>query len=319
MYWNVLARFDMMQIWNGQGHSGHGVDRLAPPLTNVPVVPLALGLLTTTRSTVVAGAARARSRRVGVRVRDLPGGLASSPGVPLQLQHQLAGPGLGVRGLRGACALVRRRGILYFTGAVALGTFGIGVYEGFAFVLVTVFLAVIWRTPTWALAFRTAGIAFASAAAWFVLSRLVTFNVPDDKSGYVGSILGLDGIAADPVGRAVEAVSRMVGILLERWLYFGYTNPLPAVVLAVLFAAAVGAAWSRPRQQRALSFLVLLGLALIPLVAAFLTKVLFQRAMVFLPTIFVIVCALGLPVIRRHLSGRTGWLRHRGRGARHRR
>ena len=81
------------------GTLGHGADRLAPPLDQRSRGAAGAGSAHHHRSTVVARAARARSRRVGVRVRDLPGGLAPSPGVPLQLQHQLAGPGLGVRGL----------------------------------------------------------------------------------------------------------------------------------------------------------------------------------------------------------------------------
>lgn len=307
LYWNV-SRFDMMQIWNGQGRWGMGLTAWLLPSTNVPVVPLALGLLAT------AGALWWLARHE-LGLSEWEAAFATSlavslPALVFHLSYSINSLGLGLAyaSCVAGCALARRPGSLPLLGAVALGAFAIGVYEGFAFVLVTVFLAVIWRTPTWDMAFRTGTVTCAAAALWFALSKLVTVNVPAGQSGYVGTILGLDGIAADPVGRAVEAATRMIGILLERWLYFGYTNPLPAVVLACLFIAAVRVAWLRPRQQRALSFLVLLGLVLIPLVAAFLTKVLFQRSMVFLPTIFVIVCALGLPAIRRHLSGRAGWL-----------
>src|SRR6476646_660095 len=47
LYWNV-SRLDMMQIWNGQGRWGMGLVAWLLPSTNVPLVPLALGLALTT-------------------------------------------------------------------------------------------------------------------------------------------------------------------------------------------------------------------------------------------------------------------------------
>ncbi len=303
LYWN-LSRADMMEVWNGQGRWGMAITSWLLPSTNVPVVPLALGLAAATAALWWLG-------RSIMGLSEWEAAFATSlavslPALVFHFSYSINSLGLGLAYL--ACAAsavwVTRRGVLAVAGAVFAGAYAIGVYEGFAFVLVTVFLALIWREATWAMVGRTAATAIAAAGVWFALSKLVTLGVSEGRSGYVGDILGLGGISADPAGRAIDAITRMVGIVIERWLYFGYSNPLPAIVMAAVFAGAVRAAWTRPRSERLIAVLVLVGLALIPLVAAFLTKVLFQRSMVFLPTIFVILCGIGLPVLR-HLGGRT--------------
>lgn len=303
LFWNV-SRLEMMQAWNSQGRWGMGLVSWLLPSTSVPLVPLALGLIGT------AGALWWLARVVlalGEWETAFATSLAVSlPALVFHFSFSINSLGLGVAYV--ACVtsatLVSRSGWLATTGAVAAGAFAIGVYEGFAFALVSVFLAVIWRTPTWAVVVRTALVTLGSAVTWLVLSKLVTIGVPDGESGYVGDILGLGGIAADPVGRATGAVVRIIGIVMERWLYFGYFNPLPAVVIAIIFFGAVRSAWIKLRSERTLAILVLIGLLLIPFVASLLTKVLFQRSMVFLPTIFVVICGLGLPALR-DVGGKT--------------
>lgn len=306
LYWNV-SRSEMMDIWNNQGRWGMGLTSWLLPATNGPVVPLALGLVAATCS--LWWLAR-HQMRLGEWESAFATCLAvSMPALVFHFSFSINSLGLGLAyaACAVACALVRQPGWGPALGAVAAGAYAIGVYEGFAFVLVTFFLAVAWWVPTWVTVARTAGVTAGAAALWFVGSKLVTIDVPEQSSGYVGTVLGLDGIAADPVGRAVEAVRRMVGILGERWLYFGYSNPLPAVVLLVLLAVALRAAFVRPRGQRLISLLVVVGLLTIPLVAAFLTKVLFQRAMVFLPTIVVILCGIALPVLVRAARPALVW------------
>lgn len=306
LYWN-MSRLEMLSVWNNQGRWGMGLTALLLPSTDVPVVPLAIGLLLS----VVAFWWTAR-RVFGLTEWEsaLVASLAISlPALVFHFSFMINALGVGIA--YAACAgcaslLISRSTMPAIVGAVALGALAIGVYEGFAFVLGVTLLAVIWRSPQWSTVLRCATVAIGATAAWFVVRYLFMLALPREGTNYVDSMVDLEGAVADPVARVVDAASRTFGIIVERWLYLGYSNPLPAIFVGVVFVAAVRVAWSRKGGARLWSLLVLFALPVIPFVAGVMTRVIFQRSMVYLPLIVVMVLGVGLPALRDRYSSWPG-------------
>ena len=294
LYWN-MSRLEMLGVWNNQGRWGMGLTALLLPSTDVPVVPLALGLA------LSVGAFWWTARRM-FGLTEWESALATSLAIslPALVFHfsftiNALGVGLAYAACAGCAALlIERSTVLPMLAAVVLGALAIGVYEGFAFVLGVTLLAVIWRTPEVSTVVRCAVVAVGAAMAWLVVRYLFMLTLPRESTNYVGGMVDVKGAVADPVARIVDAASRTFGIIVERWLYLGYSNPLPALLVGIVFLAGAGVAWSRSGAARLWSVLVLVALPIIPLVAGVMTRVIFQRSMVYLPLIVVVVLGIGL-------------------------
>lgn len=305
LYWN-MSRLDMLGVWNNQGRWGMGLTALLLPSTDVPLVPLALGLA------LSVGSFWWTARRL-FGLTEWESALAASLAISLpalvfhfSFMINALGVGIAYAACAGCAALLLSKSTApRVVAAVALGAFAIGVYEGFAFVLGVALLAVIWRGPELSTVLRCAAVAVGATVTWFVVRLLFMFVLPRTGTNYVDSMVDLKGAIADPVTRIVDATSRTFGIIVERWLYLGYSNPLPAVFVGIVFVVAARVAWSRQGGARLWSVLVLAALPVIPFVAGLMTRVIFQRSMVYLPLIVVVVMGIGLPALR---SRYQSWL-----------
>ncbi|MBL0749142.1 glucosyltransferase domain-containing protein [Nocardioides baculatus] len=298
LYWN-MSRVEMLEVWSNQGRWGMGLAALLLPSTNVPLVPLALGLA------LSVAAFWWTARRV-FDLTEWESALAVSlamslPALVFHFSFMINALGVGIA--YAACAgcaavLMTRHTPLSTVAATALGAVAIGVYESFAFVLGVTLLALIWRSPKLSTVLRCAAVAVGATVTWFLVRYVFILALPREGGNYVTSMVDVNGAVADPVTRVVDAASRTFGIIVERWLYLGYSNPLPAIFVGIVFIAGVRVAWSRTATARLWSMLVLIALPIIPFVAAVMTRVIFQRSMVYLPLIVVMVLGVGLPAMR---------------------
>ncbi len=296
MFWN-FSRLEMFGVWNGQGRWGMALAALLLPSANVPVVSLALGLFATTLS--MWWLARRILNLTEWEAAATTALAVTLPALVFHFSFSINSLGLGLGFV--ACVLCAHLcfngGLAGKVGAVVAGAFAIGVYEGLAFALAAVLLAHVWERPRWRSVIESIAVMLGAAVVWFVLN-IIAVNSSSSSTGYVSEMMG-GSEDAGLLGAVRDAVVRMIGIIAERWLYFGYTNPLPAIVLAVSFIAGVEAARKRPRADRVVSVLVLVALIAVVITPGVLTGVVFQRSMVFLPPVFVVALGIGLPTLRR--------------------
>lgn len=286
----------MAAAFAGQGRWGMAVQYAVLPENIVPTVSTGLGVVLIGASVWV----------MATRVLDLSWAQAAlfasvaatlpALGFAISFATIAVGFGIGFACVSAYAYLARlpldqNRAIL----AVLAGALAIGTYQAFAFAILAVALAATALVPRWSTVVVHGGLILGAFVTHLAMSTLARVALPVGEDEFISGVMDLPGLAADPLGRVQAAAERGWGLLAPGGGVFDALQPwltLVAVALAVL--ALQSSVRRHTGAPRLMSLAAVVGLVLVPFVAALFVPELPLRSMVYLPYCLLALAAVAL-------------------------
>ena len=294
----------LASLFAAQGRWGMALQYAILPETVLPTVSTGLGVL------LIGGSLWVISTRV-FRLTPAVAGMvttvaATLPTIGFAVSFATIALGIGLAfaasAVYGVCAdspTWQRLGL-----ALGAGTLALGIYQGFAFVLLSISVTLVARHADWRVAARHVGLLGACVVANAVTGAAAKRVLGTVSNAYVSDLMDLSGLASDPLGRLVAAVERNADVLAPGASLYDNLQPwLALVLIATSFLAVRASLRAGSAVSRAFRLSAVLALLAIPVVAALLVRDLPIRSMVYLP-----VCLVGLVAIAAPADSEPLWV-----------